>query len=106
MRDLPGGAIEWRWRRAEFCMKKASNNKAPREVSRQRKWQLQKQQEGKCIICGETAVTSRYCLKHAIIRREQQRARFGCRKRNNSLTYRLEEVAKKKEKAAKARKKK
>ena len=87
-------------------MKKASNKKAPREISRQRKWQLQKQKEGKCIICGENAVTSRYCLKHAIIRREQQRARFGCRKRNNSLTYRLEEEIKAKDKAPKTHKKK
>jgi|APCry1669189204_1035204.scaffolds.fasta_scaffold80865_1 hypothetical protein len=87
-------------------MKKASNKKAPREISRQRRWQLQKQKEGKCIICGEDAVTSRYCLKHAIIRREQQRARFGCRKRNKSLTYRLEEEGKAKDKAAKAAQKK
>ena len=88
-------------------MKNASNKNTPREISRQRKWQLQKQKEGKCIICGEDAVTSRYCLKHAIIRREQQRARFGCRKRNNSLTYRLEQESKEKDskkKAAKARK--
>jgi hypothetical protein len=89
-------------------MKKASNKEAPHEISRQRKWQLQKQKEGKCIICGVEAVTSRYCLKHAIIRREQQRARFGCSKRNNSMTYRLEMAAKEaaKKKAAKAPKQK
>jgi hypothetical protein len=33
-------------------------------VSRQRKYQLRKQQEGKCIICGEDVVTKYHCEYH------------------------------------------
>lgn len=60
------------------------------EVSRQRRWQIKKQQEGLCIICAQPAVTNYHCLKHAVQKREARRRQSGSVRRNNSLTYRLE----------------
>ena len=37
-----------------------------KEINRQRKWQLKKVKEGKCMICGKKAVTKHYCQKHRI----------------------------------------
>ena len=34
-------------------------------LSRQYKWQLKQLTLGKCVICGKTATTKRYCRKHA-----------------------------------------
>lgn len=42
-------------------------------VSRGRKWQLRKARDGKCMICGEPAVTgnkSKLCLRHLKYHRE------------------------------------
>jgi hypothetical protein len=84
---------------------KQTRRKAPvKEVSRQRRWQLRKQAEGKCIICGQPVATSLFCLKHAIVRREQSRIRFGRQRRLRSLTYRLEEAAQTQKKKSQGRK--
>ncbi len=37
------------------------------EISRQRKWQIRKQKEGLCTICGQKAVTKTYCERHAAL---------------------------------------
>lgn len=66
-------------------------------LTKQRKWQLRREKENNCIICGEPAVVSRYCLKHAIAVRERQRQRIPCqripRQRRNygSRTYKLQQ---------------
>jgi hypothetical protein len=65
-------------------------------VSRQRKWQLRREKEGRCPVCGEPKATVAYCLKHAIAVRERTRNRIGCVRRTKSLTYKLAAKAKKK----------
>ena len=60
------------------------------KISRQRKWQLRRQAAGLCILCGDKAVVSVHCLKHAIAQREQARKQFGCKRKNNSLTRRIQ----------------
>jgi len=63
-------------------------------VSRQRKYQLRKLKERRCIICGEPAALSHYCTRHAVAARERQRAGKGrARRYTNSRTYRLEAFA-------------
>lgn len=62
-------------------------------VSRQRKWQLRKRRDRKCVICGEPANGFRrharmetkqpfYCEKHRqagnVRQREYARSRLGC----------------------------
>jgi hypothetical protein len=37
-----------------------------KKISRQRKWQIKKMNEGKCIICGKKIVVKCYCQKHRI----------------------------------------
>lgn len=61
-----------------------------RKLSRQRIWQLRRRKEGRCVICGEPAITVNYCLKHVIWQREYQRKRLGSKKRIRSLSYELE----------------
>jgi len=34
-------------------------------ISRQRKYQLRKRKQGRCIICGDKAITSHFCQDHA-----------------------------------------
>ncbi len=60
-------------------------------VSRQRKWQLRKQKLVHCRICGAPAISGMYCLEHMVALRERQRARLGSKKRNNSISYRLQQ---------------
>jgi hypothetical protein len=58
-------------------------------ISRQRKWQLRRAKEGRCVICGEPIVTAWHCLKHAVAYREWARRYSGSIRRNKTLTYRL-----------------
>ena len=37
-----------------------------KEISRQRKWQLKMESQGRCGICGKKLVTKNYCQKHRI----------------------------------------
>lgn len=65
------------------------------KVSRQRKYQLRKARDKRCIICGEPSVTGSRCLEHLIQARERQRKRLGLKRRHKgSLTYRLQKQAK------------
>lgn len=59
-------------------------------MTRQRRWQIKHKEMGLCHQCSEPAVISMLCLKHAIAKRELERKRVGYKRRNNSLTYRLE----------------
>lgn len=68
--------------------------KTPRKISKQRRWQIRHRQQGLCTLCSEPAVTSTYCLKHAIRVRERKRKELGCKKRIRSLTYRLADAQK------------
>src|SRR5438034_11475617 len=78
-----------------------SNNKAMRKriedeftqlrVSRQRKYQLRMQREGRCTECGEAAVQGSRCLKHLVKARERQRKKRGLKRRYyGTLSYKLE----------------
>jgi hypothetical protein len=60
-------------------------------ISRQRKYQLRKQREGRCTECGEPAAQGSRCLKHLVKARERQRKKRGLKRRYyNTLSYRLE----------------
>jgi hypothetical protein len=62
-------------------------------VCRGRKYQLRMERDGRCIICGESAVGPFYCLEHMVKVRERQRIRLGAKRRNKgSRSYRLEEM--------------
>lgn len=61
-----------------------------KKMSRQRRYQLRHKREGVCTHCKEQAVMGGMCLRHAIYRREYLRKKLGCKKRLNSLSYRLE----------------
>ena len=50
-----------------------------KEISRQRKWQLKKNKEGKCTNCGKKAVTKYRCQKHRIM---QNKSTAKWRRRN------------------------
>ena len=60
------------------------------KISRQRKWQLRRKAAGLCVRCGDKAVVGDHCLKHAIAKRERARKQFGCKRKNNSLTSRIQ----------------
>jgi hypothetical protein len=63
-------------------------------ISRQRKYQLRKQREGRCTECGEPAAQGSRCLKHLVKARERQRKKRGLKRRYyNTLSYRLEAAA-------------
>ena len=62
-------------------------------VCRGRKYQLRMERDGRCIICGESAVGRFYCLKHMVKVRERARRRIGAKKRlKGARSYRLEEI--------------
>ena len=52
-----------------------------RPVSRQRKYQLRKQRDGRCTECGEPTALGARCLKHLVRAREHQRKRLGLKRR-------------------------
>lgn len=37
-----------------------------KDISRQRRWQIRKKAEGKCIVCGKERVIELYCEEHRI----------------------------------------
>ena len=56
-----------------------SNEPEQKPLSRQRRWQLKKEAEGKCVTCGGgPLLSSRYCAKHLQATRERNRDRVGC----------------------------
>jgi len=62
------------------------------KVSKQRKYQLRRAREERCIICGEPVVHGARCLRHLIAAREMARKRLGLKRRfRHALSYRLAE---------------
>lgn len=60
-------------------------------ISRQRKYQLRKQRDKRCTICGGHAVKGLRCLDHLVRDREQTRKRSGYTRRySNSFSYKME----------------
>ncbi len=51
-------------------------------ISRQRRHQLRHKQAGLCMLCPLPTVSKKYCAKHAVAAREQQRARQKFKRRN------------------------
>ena len=47
-----------------------------KEISRQRKWQIEKRDAGLCIKCGKTAERGGLCLHHLELRRTDGRNRY------------------------------
>lgn len=58
----------------QMCDSTSEVEKVP---SRQREWQQRKQQEGRCIICGDEAVVSCYCEVHRDKRMRSIREKRG-----------------------------
>ena len=58
------------------------------EISKQRRYQLRRHRDGKCIICGQLAVVPGKCERHRrqvnISDREKMRRRIGAKRRNNN----------------------
>lgn len=72
-------------------MKKIKDKFTRKDVSRQRKWQLRREAEGKCRTCAKPAVTRFQCLECAIKAREAQRTKKKMVRRNlRAYSYRLE----------------
>ncbi len=60
-------------------------------ISRQRKYQLRRQRDGRCTQCGEPVVRGKRCLKHLIQARERQRRAHGLKRRYyGTLSYKLQ----------------
>ena len=57
-------------------------------ISRQRKYQLRHKRDGRCETCGDPAFrgTAR-CIKHLVKARENQRKKYGCKRRYNTVSY-------------------
>ena len=51
-------------------------------ISRGRRYQLRHKQAGLCMLCQMPTVSKKYCAKHAIAAREQQRVRKRFKRRN------------------------
>ena len=47
----------------------------------------------RAMLCGSPALGGNLCLEHLIAARERARTKTGARKRNHSLSYRLEKAA-------------
>lgn len=63
-------------------------------VSRQRKYQLRKLQQKRCIICGEPAVNATHCLFHVVKYRERHRAKMNFQRRHfGARSYELQRSA-------------
>ena len=59
-------------------------------ISRQRRYQLRKQKQGRCAFCGAPAANSSRCPKHLILARERTRKKQGCKARRfGALSYAL-----------------
>ena len=71
-------------------MKKIQDEFTRVPLSHQRKYQLRKKRDNRCTICGAPAVQAARCVKHLVQAREDQRARFGRKRRYYALSYRLE----------------
>jgi hypothetical protein len=65
-----------------------------KKPSRQRLYQIAHARKGLCAKCPEPAQAGSLCLKHAVAYREYQRSRLGSKRKNNSLTRRLQAEAK------------
>ena len=64
-------------------------------VSRQRRYQLRRQRDGRCTECGAQVVAGARCLKHLVKSRERNRKKRGLKRRYlNTLGYRLAAAAK------------
>ena len=63
-------------------------------ISRQRRYQLRKERDCRCVECGAPAQGRSRCLKHLVLARERQRKERGLKRRySNAASYRLEAVS-------------
>lgn len=51
------------------------NDGLPNSMGRQRRWQIRKNRQGLCIICGKRQTKGDYCTKHYDANREESRRR-------------------------------
>jgi hypothetical protein len=84
--------------------KRIEDEYADLPVSRQRKYQLRMKRDRRCTECGEPAVQGSRCLKHLVKARERQREKRGLKRRyHGTLSYRLQEAARRKRPRARSR---
>ena len=63
-------------------------------ISRQRKYQLRMERDGRCVQCGKPTEAGLHCLEHMIAGRERSRvSRKSVKRHSNSLSYRLQKAA-------------
>ena len=63
-------------------------------ISRQRKYQLRMQRDGRCTECGDPAAQGSRCVKHLVKARERQRKKRGLKRRYyGTLSYKLQSAA-------------
>ena len=63
-------------------------------ISRQRKYQLRMQRDGRCTECGDPAAQGSRCVKHLVKARERQRKKRGLKRRYyGTLSYKLQAAA-------------
>lgn len=55
------------------------------KVSKERKYQLRRQRDGLCIICGKQPYDKLYCQKHAEAIRARNRERYRRLKKSKML---------------------
>ncbi len=64
------------------------------KISRQRKYQLRMERDGRCTECGAPVEEGSRCVKHLVRARERQRKKRGAKRRyKNTLGYRLQAKA-------------
>lgn len=61
------------------------------KISRQRKYQLRMQRDGRCTECGKPVIQGSRCLMHLIRARERQRSKRHLQRRYfSTMSYRLQ----------------
>lgn len=46
------------------AVRRWAGEEQPKGVSRQRRWQIEKKKEGRCVICGKPSITQYHCDRH------------------------------------------
>jgi hypothetical protein len=76
-------------------------------ITRQRRYQLRLARDRKCLhCCKATAEIGKVCLKCRVQMREERRQRRGCTRRYDSMSYRMEQLRKRKKNVAQVKQRK
>ena len=84
------------WRGSDYLAmpKRIKDEFSALPVSKQRKYQLRKQRDGRCLLCGKPTLGAQLCLKHWVQKREMHRKYCGITKRlKGARSYRLQQAS-------------